>query len=156
MLKICYNIYHHYKYGKIVHRGADGTVIRKKLEYTFGYLNRKSHLKTTKTVINPYHQVEKQLNRRTYIDGENNIHTTFDTVTYRPVDGQVYKKTKGIYYTINKDSKHIADYNAAPADYSITELPDGHKKYEIYYPRVTNIVKGGPVTTETPVKTVIV
>lgn len=156
MLKICQNIYHRYKYGKVVHRGADGTVIRKKLEYTFGYLNSKSHIKTTKTVINPYGQIEKQLNRRAYTGSKDDINTTFDTVTYRPFDGQVYKKTKGIYYNVKKDMKTISDYNAAPADYSITELPDGHKKYEIYYPEITNIIKGGPVKTETPVKTVIV
>jgi len=156
MMKIFPNIYQRIKYGKIVQRGADGTVIRKKTRLQKLAKNN-IHVQTTKTVINPYNQVEKQLNRTGYMGDENNINTTFDTVTYRPVDGQVHKKTKSIYYEVKKDSKRVVDYNIKPeADYSITELPDGHKKYEIYYPEVTTIIKGGPVTKKADVKTCIV
>ena len=156
MLKICQNIYHHYKYGKIVHRGEDGTVIRKKLKYPIRYFNNKTHIDTTKTVINQFGQVERQLNRSADINN-NEIRTSFDSVIYRPVDGAVHKKLKTKNYIVNNDNKRIVDYNITPdADYIMKKLPDGRTQYDILYPEVTNIVKGGPITTTQDVKTCIV
>ena len=156
MMKIFPNIYQRIKYGKIVHRGADGTVIRKKLNYPIRHFNNKTHVDTTKTVINQFGQVERQLNRSADINN-NDIHTSFDSVIYRPVDGAVHKKSKTINYIVGNDNKRIVDYNINPdADYSITKLPDGRTQYDIYYPEVTTIIKGGPVTKKADVKTCIV
>ena len=150
------NTYNYFKYGKVVHKGHNGNIIRKKVNYINLSKNNTGSVNTTKTFFNKDGKVTDQIERNSYITDKSLTTTvikdSFDVNT--GVQTNLPRRSKN--YSANKDGKRIVDYTKNEYDYAYQKLPDGKTQYTIYYPDVTVIDKlNKTVTTSTEHKTYI-
>ena len=150
------NTYNYFKYGKLVHKGADGSAIRRKLNYPKLFDGRTGHVNTTKSFFNKDGKLTEQIERNAYITDKdlstNVIRDTFDVNTGL----QTNNPRRSIQYSANKDGKRIVDYTKNQYDYAFRKLPNGKTEYTIFYPEVTVIDKvNNTVTTSTTNKTYV-
>ena len=142
VLKVLQNMYHHYKYGEIVYKSAEGKVIRKKTN-TNGFLKKfnENELDTTKTVIDKNGKVEMQIDRYAYF-GKDFLMTAFNKIKPNNLNNDIYNVGKG--YTIQKDKKEILDIG----NIFIIPVTNIYKCPRGKVPKLTTIEKGGKVFTE--------
>ena len=142
VLKILQNMYHHYKYGEIVYKSAEGKVIRKKTNIN-GFLKQgnENAIDTTKTIIDKNGKVEMQIDRYAYWENDCLV-TAFNKIKPKNVNNNIFNIGKE--YTVKKDKKEILDFG------NILFIPvTNYFKYtNNLKPKLTTIEKGGKVFTE--------
>ena len=148
--------YNYIKYGKVVHEGSNGNVIRKKLNYPKFFDGHSGHVNTTKSFFNKDGKLTSQVERNSYITDKSLTTTvikdSFDVNT--GVQTNLPRRSKN--YSANKDGKRIVDYTKNEYDYAFRTLPNGKTEYTIFYPEVTVIDKlNKTVTTSTDHKTYV-
>ena len=153
------NIQHYFKYGKVVHRGQNGSVIRKKVDYSKLYSGGSKHIGTTKTIIDKEGNIDHQIERTAYIDKEYTSSTVkpilYDNVSREKLPQTKQPRTKT--YLAKENEKILTDNTKPGYDYVYTPLPNGKTKYIIAYPETTVINKNeGTVVTTNHTKEVVV